>query len=243
MEQPFYIRSDITIDKVKPLYIDEKFTLSQIAEKFDCSAMTIRQRLIDKGFKCRRGGSKKGVNRKHIDMNRVIQLYYGEELNLRQIAKQLNCSGTLIGDRLDETGIERRPFGEIVSKATFKGTPIIRKDGYVHIYQPYHPKANNRGYVLEHILIAEKALGKFLPPQARTHHYNGIENKKAIVVCQDNPYHRLLHRRTNDLKRQRSNCKECDTTGIFCLKHGLCKGCYGKYKHQMYSQGLSLRTQ
>lgn len=54
--------------------------------------------------------------------------------------------------------------------------------------------------VAEHILIAEKALGKKLPQGVEVHHVN--EDKKDnrpgnLVICPNHGYHALLHRRQN----------------------------------------------
>lgn len=42
--------------------------------------------------------------------------------------------------------------------------------GYVYIYFPKHPFATSGGYVLEHRLVMEKSLGRYLTPKEIVHH-------------------------------------------------------------------------
>lgn len=71
--------------------------------------------------------------------------------------------------------------------------------GYVLLLRPEHPRANGRnGYVLEHVLVAEKALDRHLIPPECIHHANGDPSDNSpenLVVCQDQAFHMLLHRR------------------------------------------------
>lgn len=85
---------------------------------------------------------------------------------------------------------------------SWKGGRIYSGNGYFLLYCPNHPRADVKGYVYEHILIAEKALGKYLPPGAVVHHVNGTRDSGPLVICQDDTYHKLLHKR---IRRMNAN--------------------------------------
>lgn len=80
----------------------------------------------------------------------------------------------------------------------WKGGKCIHK-GYVLIRKPDHPR-NVSGYVLEHILVAEKVLDKFLPDNAIVHHQDKNKSNNLnsnLVICENQEYHLLLHKRLN----------------------------------------------
>lgn len=75
--------------------------------------------------------------------------------------------------------------------------------GYVAVMDPSHPRADQQGYVREHVVIAERAVGHVLPAAAVVHHVNSdpSDNRPSnLVVCQSQGYHLLLHRRLNALR-------------------------------------------
>lgn len=81
----------------------------------------------------------------------------------------------------------------------WKGGETMHPAGYKQILMPDHPRAiSTAGYVFEHILIAEKALGKYLPPGAVVHHHSPTQ----LVICEDQAYHMLLHKRMRDRSQQ-----------------------------------------
>ena len=50
-----------------------------------------------------------------------------------------------------------------------------KRDGYIRIYAPNHPfkRKEQAGYVLEHRLVMEKTLGRYLRPEEDVNHING----------------------------------------------------------------------
>lgn len=74
-------------------------------------------------------------------------------------------------------------LGKIHSPLLIRGenhpnrTGIRHKDshGYILVYKPNHPRANNHGCVFEHILVWEEAHGKPLPEGWIIHHLNGVQ--------------------------------------------------------------------
>ena len=83
----------------------------------------------------------------------------------------------------------------------WKGGRGTDRQGHPRIYCPDHPRAH-RSHVAEHILKAEKALGKPLPPKAVVHHHTPAQ----LVICQDQAYHNLIHQR----KRSYEACGKVD---------------------------------
>lgn len=82
-----------------------------------------------------------------------------------------------------------------------KGSNLRRKaehgEGSINAYG-YRVLCLDGRRVMQHRLVAEKALGKPLPPGAIVHHLNGnrLDNRPCnLVICPDEAYHKLLHRR------------------------------------------------
>lgn len=62
----------------------------------------------------------------------------------------------------------------------------IRKHnmGYIEVYSPNHPYRNIRNSVLQHRLVMEKKLGRYLTKDERVHHVNSIKDDNRIKNLQ-----------------------------------------------------------
>ena len=108
------------------------------------------------------------------------------------------------------------------------------------INAPGNARANHNGYVFEHLLIAEKALGRPLKKTEEVHHLNLRQDDNAnlnLVICQDHAYHLLLHRRMRALSAcghadwaQCRECKKYDNTSIMTIHTK--KKCQNIYIHK-----------
>jgi len=126
----------------------------------------------------------------------------------------------------------------------------LDQKGYVYIHMPGHPRAST-GYVYEHVLVAERAVGRFLPLPIVVHHHNetkGDNRNSNLAILPDDSYHHSLHRRRRvqlaggDPWHDRLCCR-CrrprPESEFYCPggRHSrLCKSCNREYQREHYGR-------
>lgn len=77
----------------------------------------------------------------------------------------------------------------------WKGGIYEQGNGYIQIYSPNHPHKNKDGYVLEHRLVMEKHLKRYLTSKEVVHHINEnpSDNRILNLMLVDDITHRRLH--------------------------------------------------
>lgn len=92
-----------------------------------------------------------------------------KKYSVKQWAKRQFCSRKC-------KGIKQKPE----ALTNYRGGVHVTKKGYVYRYQPQHPHKNNKQYVVEHRLVMEKHIGRYLKREEDVHHINGITNDNRI---------------------------------------------------------------
>ena len=164
------------------------------------------------------------MNEDYKDRDWLFRKYVKDGYSTVDIAHFCSCNHMKIWRWLKKLGIPTRPFGSWTEKTKskvrdkignqvgdknrhWKGGITKSPNGYIWVYQPSHPFANDSGYIQQHRLVAEKALGKYIDPKHPIHHVNGTrdDNRNGnLVICEDQAYHRRLHIRA---KQRRQNEK------------------------------------
>jgi hypothetical protein len=119
----------------------------------------------------------------------------------RSIAADVGLHPTTVGEIARAGGVPAKRGG--ASHPMWRGGRWVRRDGYVMVKAPDHPRADRVGYVLEHIPVAERALGRHLPERHPVHHVNedpADNQPENLVICEDSAYHALLHQRARALR-------------------------------------------
>ena len=70
-----------------------------------------------------------------------------------------------------------------VNARGWKGGKYIDKRGYIHVREINHPYSTN-GYILEHRLIIEKYINRYLEPIEVVDHKNGVKDDNRLENLQ-----------------------------------------------------------
>lgn len=88
---------------------------------------------------------------------------------------------------------------------------------------------------LEHIHVAERALGRPLPPGAVVHHVDEDKANNAptnLVICPDQAYHHLLHQRMRAMDAcGNPNWRRCELCGQWDDPANMLTWARGQTKH------------
>lgn len=81
--------------------------------------------------------------------------------------------------------------------------PYIIKKGYRKVLMPLHPRSDVKGYVFEHIVVAEKHIGRSIAKGEEIHHadFNKQNNSPDnLIVCANHAEHMVHHAKRHSPK-------------------------------------------
>lgn len=122
------------------------------------------------------------------EISEILNVAVGSVYNyLKKYEIPTRSSGEArIGNKLSEEAKERlrkantgvvftKERRQKISEKLFKGGVGHKKkrsDGYIAIYFPDHPCSTDEGYIMEHVLVMECAIGRHLKDDEVVHHIN-----------------------------------------------------------------------
>lgn len=185
------IYSNIDEKQLRQLYVEEKKNSSEIRKLLgNISQTTFLRSLKHFGIERRGQVSKYSQLR---DEKWLIEQYTTLGKSTRQIANEIGATRGAVYSvikhkgltlRTNEEGIKQRyPKGRWGKDASnWKGGR--RRAGtegkYIAIYSPSHPNHDAERYVLEHRLVMEKNIGRYLTKKEQVHHINGDKKDNRI---------------------------------------------------------------
>ncbi len=131
--------------------------------------------------------------------------------------------------------VTRRLMG--AGNPRWNGGKRICNNGYVAIRTKGHPYSTKDGYVMEHRLVVEKSVGRYLNPEEKIHHKDGdVRNNSVenLELFSGHSQHMKKHhmqilgqKRRNKFKE----CKYCGRTNVVPSTIDTCHKCY-QYRWQ-----------
>lgn len=116
----------------------------------------------------------------------------------------------------------------------WKGGKVKTSGGYVYIFSPEHPNKSSSNYVMEHRLVMESVIGRYLEKKEHVHHINHIrhdnriENLQLMTASEHARMHIKETRESGKINVPKSHCKhghKFEGDNIYYVKNGTIRAC------------------
>lgn len=156
--------NNITDEELYSLYWDDGLSGKDIAKMIGCTPAAVSMRMKSSGIKTRHASAYPPSNaqKKAWEVNGKRLSSHPKAVEARKNFGKFN------------RGKRKRNDYE------FGGHEKKRTDGYIKVYVPDHPRSTSDGYVLKHILVIERSIGRCLNDDECVHHINHIRDDNRI---------------------------------------------------------------
>lgn len=131
--------------------------------------------------------------------------YFDNGLSFMKIGKLCGKSSKNIEHWFKKFGFKARQYGGGENNPRWKGGRVFDSRGYVRIFHPKPHAYKTQKYVLEHILVVEKHIGRKLVKPEVVHHLNGNpgdNNWWNLTVFPSNKEHKQFEQLTESFAKQ-----------------------------------------
>lgn len=162
MARKLYLHKQFWFEEyLREAYITRGLTMKQIGDEINTSAATILSNL----------------RRFHIPIREASEYTKGKQ-RPAEVRKKIGQSqkGKRVSEESKRKLSETRKKLHLQSPNWKGGKRTGRTDEYIQIYKPDHPHCTKEGYIMEHRLVMEEKLGRYLTENEEVHHKNGTRN-------------------------------------------------------------------
>ena len=172
------------------MYLQDKLPMYKIAEKLGIAVGTVYNHLKKVGITSRRTG----------DCNRGRPMPEHVRIAVSKANKGRKKSEAT---KQKLSAAKKKNFDGLVKA----GHKQRRTDGYISRYAPEHPQATKNGYVMEHIIVMQKAIGKPIKEDEVVHHinHNRSDNRIENLKLMKKHDHMQMHMRLRHYERRLLN--------------------------------------
>lgn len=182
----------IADEELSSLYWDNGLSGKDIAKMFNCSPAAVSMRMKASGIKTRHASAYPPTS--------------AQKEAWKANGKKL-CTYPKSKIAASENGKKNKGRRKRLDYE-FGGHEKKRSDGYVKVYVPDHPNCTSDGYVMKHILVIERTIGRYLTDNECVHHINHIrddnriENLKLMTISE----HMSMHMKEKHANRRANLC-------------------------------------
>lgn len=143
----------------------EGLTAEKLAKRYGVSKKTILRHLERLGVK------RRTLRKVTSEIEALIVELAKLGASVARAEAELGLEATTIREYAEKNGVKFKDLYHVGYITTW--------NGYRMIPMPDHPGADSKGYVREHVVVAEKALGRYLLRHEVVHHKDGDKRNNA----------------------------------------------------------------